>query len=50
MPEKKKDFPVIDVDSHILEPAAIWDEYVPHDYRALARSSSFGIRDVNTRN
>ena len=39
MPERKKDFPVIDVDSHILEPAAIWDEYVPPDYRALARSS-----------
>ena len=39
MPEKKKDFPVIDVDSHVLEPAAIWDEYVPADYRALARSS-----------
>ena len=29
---------VIDVDSHVYEPAAIWDEYVESAYRPLARA------------
>lgn len=28
---------VIDTDSHVYEPAAIWDDYVPEAYRPLAR-------------
>ena len=29
-----KDFPVFDCDSHVVEPPAIWDEYVPARQRA----------------
>ncbi|MEE9284410.1 MAG: amidohydrolase family protein [Dehalococcoidia bacterium] len=39
MADKQKTVPVIDVDSHILEPAAIWDDYVAPEYRPLARAS-----------
>ena len=27
----RKDFPVFDCDSHVVEPPAIWDEYVPRE-------------------
>jgi hypothetical protein len=33
------DFPVVDLDSHLYEPQAIWDLHVPAYYRALARSA-----------
>jgi predicted TIM-barrel fold metal-dependent hydrolase len=32
---------VVDVDSHVYEPPAIWDEYVPTEFRALARSAFY---------
>jgi predicted TIM-barrel fold metal-dependent hydrolase len=32
-------FPVVDLDSHLYEPATLWDRYVPGEYRALAQSS-----------
>lgn len=31
-------FPVIDADSHVLEPRAIWEDYLDRSYRTLARS------------
>ena len=31
-------FPVIDADSHVFEPAAIWEKYLDRGYRTLARS------------
>ena len=30
----RKDFPVFDCDSHVVEPPAVWDEYVPARGRA----------------
>lgn len=30
---------IVDVDSHVYETEAIWDEHVPSDYRALARAA-----------
>ena len=32
-------FPVVDVDSHVYEPAAIWDRYVPREDQAAARTA-----------
>ncbi len=32
-------FPVIDADSHVFEPAAIWEKYLDREYRVLARSA-----------
>jgi uncharacterized protein len=32
-------FPVIDCDSHVLEPAAIWEKYLDRDYRVAARTA-----------
>jgi predicted TIM-barrel fold metal-dependent hydrolase len=32
---------VVDVDSHVYEPVAIWDEYVPTELRGLARSAFY---------
>jgi uncharacterized protein len=32
---------VVDVDSHVYEPPAIWDQYVAPDLRALARSAFY---------
>ncbi len=34
----RKDFPVFDCDSHVVEPPAIWDEYVPAKSRAAAHA------------
>lgn len=36
--EAKKDFPVFDCDSHIVEPEEIWNEYVPKAKRAYVKS------------
>ena len=35
----KHGFPVIDADSHVFEPAAIWEKYVERSYRPLAKSA-----------
>lgn len=32
-------FPVIDADSHVFEPTAIWEKYLDRDYRVPARSA-----------
>ncbi len=37
MPQKS--FPVIDCDGHVYEPPALWERYLPHEYKALARST-----------
>jgi predicted TIM-barrel fold metal-dependent hydrolase len=34
----RKDFPVFDCDSHVVEPPAIWDEYVPSRSRAWIKT------------
>ena len=33
-----KTFPIFDCDSHIVEPPAIWDEYVPANVRAWVKT------------
>ena len=33
--------PVVDVDSHVYEPPAIWDEYVPAEMRGMARAAFY---------
>src|SRR5204863_641893 len=33
-----KNFPVFDCDSHVVEPPAVWDEYVPARQRAWVKS------------
>ena len=35
---RTKDFPVFDCDSHVVEPPAIWDEYVPARSRAWIKT------------
>jgi predicted TIM-barrel fold metal-dependent hydrolase len=41
---------VVDVDSHVYEPEAIWDEYVPAGYQALARAALWhGFDDQGNR-
>jgi predicted TIM-barrel fold metal-dependent hydrolase len=32
-------FPVVDLDTHLYEPAAVWDHFVPGEYRASAKSA-----------
>jgi predicted TIM-barrel fold metal-dependent hydrolase len=32
-------FPIIDCDTHVLEPAAIWEQYLDPQYRVVARSA-----------
>lgn len=39
MPERTKSFPVIDVDARVLEPEAVWTEYLDPEYRVVARTS-----------
>ena len=34
----RKDFPVFDCDSHVVEPPAVWDEYVPAQSRAWIKT------------
>ena len=34
----RKDFPVFDCDSHVVEPPAVWDEYVPAKERAWVKT------------
>jgi len=37
-PCRSKSFPVFDCDSHVVEPPAIWDEYVPSQVRAWVKT------------
>ena len=37
-PITRKEFPVFDCDSHVVEPPAIWDEYVPARSRAWIKT------------
>lgn len=40
-------FPVVDADSHVYEPEAIWDRHVPVEYRAAARAALWhGVDDA----
>ncbi|HLG66919.1 MAG TPA: amidohydrolase family protein [Acidimicrobiales bacterium] len=32
---------VVDVDSHVYEPPAVWDSYVPAEYRGVARAAFY---------
>ncbi|MGE0877473.1 MAG: amidohydrolase family protein [Acidimicrobiia bacterium] len=32
---------IVDVDSHVYEPTAVWDQYIPAEYRGLAKSAFF---------
>ena len=32
-------YPVVDIDSHVYEPTAIWERYLDRDYRVVARSA-----------
>ena len=41
----QKSFPVIDADSHVVEPQAIWEHYLEPEYRVVARSSFWHERD-----
>src|SRR5262245_10310599 len=34
----RKDFPVFDCDSHVVEPPSVWDEYVPSKSRAWIKT------------
>jgi len=34
----RKDFPIFDCDSHVVEPPEIWDEYVPSDRRSWVKT------------
>ena len=34
----KKAFPIFDCDSHVVEPPAVWDEYLPSKVRAWAKT------------
>ena len=38
-------YPVFDADSHVLEPAALWEEYLEPAYRVVARSCFWHERD-----
>jgi predicted TIM-barrel fold metal-dependent hydrolase len=42
-------FPVIDSDSHVFEPAALWDSYVPSGFEGLARSALWHFEDGGRR-
>ncbi len=49
---KKKSFPVFDCDSHIYEPPAVWDEYIPESERQFAKTHFYRDADrlVTVRN
>src|SRR3989442_2574976 len=34
----RKDFPVFDCDSHVVEPPSVWDEYVPAKSRSWIKT------------
>ena len=37
----RKDFPVFDCDSHVVEPPSVWDEYVPAKSRAWIKTQFY---------
>ena len=43
-----KNFPIFDCDSHIVEPPAIWDEYVPANVRTWAKTQFHFHTDSDT--
>jgi len=43
------EFPVVDSDSHVFEPPALWDTYVPSGYEGLARSAFWHLEDDDGR-
>lgn len=42
-------FPVVDVDSHVFEPEALWDRYVPAGFEGSARSALWHVEDAQGR-
>ncbi|PZC47950.1 MAG: putative metal-dependent hydrolase, TIM-barrel fold [Chloroflexi bacterium] len=46
---RKKDFPVFDCDSHVFEPAAVWDEYIPRGQREFAKTHLYSDNDRGIR-
>ena len=49
---RTKDFPVFDCDSHIVEPAEVWDKYIPRGQREFAKTHLYqdmdrGLRVLN---
>ena len=46
---RTKDFPVFDCDSHIFEPAAVWDEYIPRGQREFAKTHLYSDNDRGIR-
>ena len=52
MENRRKSFPVFDCDSHIVEPRAIWDEYVPKGKREYVKSHFYNplIEDIKVLN
>ncbi len=42
-------FTVVDSDSHVFEPAELWDSYVPSGYEGLARSALWHVDDGDGR-
>src|SRR5215471_10029907 len=44
---EKKDFPIFDCDSHVVEPPEIWDEYVPSTIRSWVKSQFHFHTDTN---
>jgi len=43
----KKDFPIFDCDSHVVEPPEIWDEYVPSAIRSWVKTQFHFHTDTN---
>ncbi len=42
---RKKNFPVFDCDSHIYEPAEIWDRYIPQTQQHFAKTHFYQDAD-----
>jgi predicted TIM-barrel fold metal-dependent hydrolase len=38
--------PVVDIDSHVYEPFSLWDDFIPGEYRTLARSGFYPGRSL----
>ena len=52
MAARRKSFSVFDCDSHVVEPAAIWDEYVPRDKREYVKNHFYNplVADIKILN
>ena len=42
---RKKSFAIFDCDSHVHEPPAVWDEYIPSSQREFAKSHFYRDND-----